>query len=546
MKATARILTLFLFLLSAKPVPAQKTKKIVLADLKSKPVTAAIGPYGTRLLGENCNSSATAVPGINQSDGPATGSGCHNCSLNAVNADWFVYQAPAPGFITVSSCGMGVDTRLWVYESDSASCHHMVYLTGSDDQCEVSPGGDDFASRAAFFVCPGKYYFLEWDDQWDNSGFMFELSFAAALDYELSLAAVCFSEYTQMPLSSAAVGLGLVDRNIGSHAMHDVQVNFTVEKEGDTLFDFLLPLHGILPVCETDTFLYADSALLWQPGTYTAYAHLFADEAEPFVINNYVGYNFLVDTTFARDDGNIFGAFGIGDGMGGSLGHNFTLRQPDVLTSIAFQLTDGFKPGNVTRIDVYSTDASGMPLTLLGSTIDKTLTPVDTGLLLLPLANGNLHLPAGEYYFGIAETTDFISLAVTPANYTPGKMWFKGPLSGNAWVHLEDFDVKDIAFLIRPNFGNTYPWASVHSPDEMQISVAPNPSPGVFYITLDVPKQATFRVMDALGRQVKSGYIPQSSAINYNIDLSNFPVGIYTVQVISDNKAYHQKIMVAR
>jgi len=546
MKATARILSLFLLLLSARPTPAQETKKIVLADFTHKSVMASVVPPESRLLGENCNSSAQAVIGVNFTDGPASGLGCHNCSLNAQNADWFVYMATMPGFIGVSSCGRGIDTRLWIYESDSPSCHHMAYLTGSDDDCEISPGGDGFASQAGFFVCPGKFYFLEWDDQWDDSGFTFELSFTSAFDYELLLTDVHFTEYTQMPLSSAAIGMRLVDRNIGAHAMSNVQIHFALEKEGDTVADFTQQIHGALPMCATDTFTCADSVFLWQRGAYTAHAHLFADEVEALVANNYVGYDFLVDTTFARDDGNIFAGFGIGDGQGGTLGHNFTLRQPDVLTTVSFRLVNGYKPGNITRIDIYSTDASGMPLTLLGSTVDKTLTPADTGLLTLPLAGAYLNLPAGEYYFGIVETTDFISLAVTPANYTPHKMWFKGPMSANAWVHLEDFDVRDIAFVIRPNFGKTYPWASIDSPEELGISIAPNPSQGIFYITLNTLQNAMMRITDAQGRLIKSEYIPAVYSTNYNMDLSAFPVGLYTLQIVSDNKMWYQKIVISR
>jgi hypothetical protein len=105
-------------------------------------------------------------------DGPEEGGGCENCSGGAQHADWFYYDAPANGSISVSSCLNDVNTRVWVY---TGSCGNLTPLGGSDDDCQISQGGPNLASEVIINVSGGTRYYFEWDDRWspDNFGFSF-------------------------------------------------------------------------------------------------------------------------------------------------------------------------------------------------------------------------------------------------------------------------------------------------------------------------------------------------------------------------------------
>ncbi len=107
-------------------------------------------------------------------DGPDAGGGCHNCSGGAQHADWFYYDAPANGTISVGSCLGSVNTRLWVY---TGSCGNLVEVASSDDDCAVTLNGPNTASEVTLNVTGGTRYYFEWDDRWSDSNFDFSFAF---------------------------------------------------------------------------------------------------------------------------------------------------------------------------------------------------------------------------------------------------------------------------------------------------------------------------------------------------------------------------------
>jgi len=122
--------------------------------------------------GDNC---ATAVQittnGTYTADGPSTGGGATHQS-NATNADWYYFTAPSAGEIEVSACNLGsVDTRLWIYDG---SCVALNPIDDDDDGCTTF----QFASVLTnIVVTSGTTYYIEWDDQWDDTTFQFTFTF---------------------------------------------------------------------------------------------------------------------------------------------------------------------------------------------------------------------------------------------------------------------------------------------------------------------------------------------------------------------------------
>ncbi|WP_170254552.1 GEVED domain-containing protein [Phaeodactylibacter luteus] len=125
--------------------------------------------------GETCAEAIElTASGTYTANGPSSGNGCQNCSGGASQADWFYFDAPANGTLSISSCFGGVNTRLWAY---TGSCGALNSLASSDDACVISPNGAPAAAELAFNVSAGTRYYFEWDNRWSTDGFDFEFSY---------------------------------------------------------------------------------------------------------------------------------------------------------------------------------------------------------------------------------------------------------------------------------------------------------------------------------------------------------------------------------
>ncbi len=91
---------------------------------------------------------------------------------NAPSATWYSYTADADGYAFLSSCGMGLDTRVWIF----SECGDRKTLGVNDDECDLG-NGSIWASYREWPVTAGTTYYIAWDNRWDNDVFDFELGF---------------------------------------------------------------------------------------------------------------------------------------------------------------------------------------------------------------------------------------------------------------------------------------------------------------------------------------------------------------------------------
>lgn len=126
----------------------------------------------------SCSTAATAIVGLN-TVGTVNGTlldGCGN-TWSATYANWFVYNSTISGIVTVTSdlsqndgSVYSDDTYLNVY---SGSCGALTCIGYNDDTA------DNYLSTLTFTVEPGVSYYIEWADEWDDTGFQFELTATA-------------------------------------------------------------------------------------------------------------------------------------------------------------------------------------------------------------------------------------------------------------------------------------------------------------------------------------------------------------------------------
>lgn len=126
--------------------------------------------------GMNCNEAIVLIaPGTYTSQGPSYGNGCHNCSSSS-HANWYTFTPPKDGVVNIYSCRGGADTRLFVYEG--ANCGSLTEIASGDDDCEISFGGATHAAEVSMVnVSAGVPIFIEWDDRWSQSSFLWTLEF---------------------------------------------------------------------------------------------------------------------------------------------------------------------------------------------------------------------------------------------------------------------------------------------------------------------------------------------------------------------------------
>ena len=269
------------------------------------------------------------------------------------------------------------------------------------------------------------------------------------------------NEYTLIPYSQAHVSLQGIVNNIGLNPLTNIAVDFEVfDGVGNSVFT---------DVGTLDTLVAGASAIIAGAGTFTPPAlgqyyvqyTVSSDLDDDLTNNTFTGGTFEVTPTqYARDDGNINGAFGFGVGIevndNAELGQNFEVVRPDELMSITFYL-DQPPQGDVIYATIYDTNPNGSPDNLLAVTTNYTITAADAAngvLLTLPIANGSITLQPGMYFVGLTEPAQSISVFAHPSIYTPGRTWVKWDFNPNGpgiWSNFEDFGF-NVALYLRADF----------------------------------------------------------------------------------------------
>lgn len=127
--------------------------------------------------GGGCLNAISIAPGIHIVDSMISGSASFKDILpNPTKAIWYKFTPAQDGFISISSCSGGADTRLFVY---AGKCDSLSLFGFNDDFCSKDASGDETASDISKQVKAGRTYFIEWDNAWDTARFTFTLSFSS-------------------------------------------------------------------------------------------------------------------------------------------------------------------------------------------------------------------------------------------------------------------------------------------------------------------------------------------------------------------------------
>jgi Secretion system C-terminal sorting domain len=121
--------------------------------------------------GNGCAAPVTITAGTYKVDTMYKGA---NTFLDATASKWYKYVPTQDGLMTISSCGGGSDSRLFVY---LGTCTALSLFAYNEDFCALDAGGlDEYAASVSKFVKSGQTYFIEWDNRWDAVKFNFTIS----------------------------------------------------------------------------------------------------------------------------------------------------------------------------------------------------------------------------------------------------------------------------------------------------------------------------------------------------------------------------------
>ncbi|MBL7924516.1 MAG: T9SS type A sorting domain-containing protein [Bacteroidia bacterium] len=235
------------------------------------------------------------------------------------------------------------------------------------------------------------------------------------------------------------------------------------------------------------------------------------------------------DTVYARDNGVVNGALGIGSNIGGTLGQLYTLNSPDVITSVTFRC-NGPTENDTTRVVIYNF-AGSAPGTMIGKSDFYYFSASDTNGVVLTLEvkdmSGNpLTLGPGTYFVGIEEYFENVSLATSNFNWRPAVTYITFP--GQAWASNEAFGFKRI-YVLRANTGNSVTaLPEFDGSDALQVF----PNPARDRITLSLERGLFSYALTDLNGRVLEQRMGLGGKKEVQLSTDKMAVGVYQIRAV--------------
>lgn len=269
-------------------------------------------------------------------------------------------------------------------------------------------------------------------------------------------------EYTSIPLEQAVnMPLGGTIRNVSpTTAATDAQLSVNVYQAPN----FTTP---VFTQSSTPAALAANTSSTVSVGSYTPtavgqYRFQYVSTCTGNTVASNDTMNYDIDITsheYARDNGNVVGALGIGASEIGNLGNKFTIHTTNDIDSVlaVFNKT-GIGFGDSTRIEIYNF-AAGLPSTKIGTspihifTAADTLTGLDSYYFPITDLSGNpLQLTPGDYLVSVVEYNQNVEICNTDLIFTANTVFVKWPsIPGGTWANVETFGGSFAKpFVIRP------------------------------------------------------------------------------------------------
>ena len=116
--------------------------------------------------GDDCANAVEVNEGVTYtSDGPTAGNGASTYSGDT-NSDWYYFIPSTTDSYTISSCGSGNDTKLFVFDG---TCGTLNNIADRDDDCNVN-------EEVTLLMTSGTTYYIEWSDSYSTDPVTFSIT----------------------------------------------------------------------------------------------------------------------------------------------------------------------------------------------------------------------------------------------------------------------------------------------------------------------------------------------------------------------------------
>jgi hypothetical protein len=192
------------------------------------------------------------------------------------------------------------------------------------------------------------------------------------------------------------------------------------------------------------------------PDFYTYEYVLLHSGIDQVATNDTLYRGILIDQNiYARDDGNVVSALGIGAGNGGYLGESFQVVNNGKIDSVMAYVTQGYT-GRKYAACIWNTTSAGVPTTIAAYT-DTLLYPDDSGrVYMMAMDNGPYTIAPGNYVVTMIEFDSTLALGITSSIFHAGTTWINWPTNPfGGWANNEAFgNAFRKPYVIRPHFQN--------------------------------------------------------------------------------------------
>jgi hypothetical protein len=473
-----------------------------------------------------CQSATPVTPGMyNIADGELDcfgGGFFYDTEDDAgLQSRWYSYTAEEDGYITVSSCNGGDDTRAYIL---GGPCGDLAILSANDDRCELEPGGDAWASLAEAPVTAGETYYIFWDDYWGPGAYSWELSFTGGAlpdgNFCASAIAVDPGVYTIGGFGEASVGGGVLGASTNpASAVFAPQLYagaawYTYTPTADETI--------IITSCDSgeDTYVNVYTGECGDISSLDLIAS--NDDFADCAPSSQLELDVTAGTTYYIEWMDLYT----------TVAHEWELSAAVSLTTVTFQVdaTILVESGEISADGIYLAggfnDFTGEPMNEGADNIWTLTLDIEPGTYTYKFQNG----PGGW------ETIDTsVGDDCTVGGY------------GDREVVVEDMEITTdlvcFGYCVTCNFVDT-------DEEVLQASVDifPNPARDLLNVQIDLPQAAdnlSVRLVNAFGQVVSEQYLGQLQSDNIELDLSKVPAGAYMLQV-RDGQAQHTQSVIVQ
>jgi hypothetical protein len=369
--------------------------------------------------------------------------------------------------------------------------------------------------------------------------------------------------------------------NLGSATQMDVRMTISVEKDGVNLFSMDSPALDSLPKNENGYLFEPSSYLAHDIGEYTVNYSVYSTGLEENPGDNSLEQEFLIsDSTFAVDGGWNNTVDGINNGYDSTgtnplpykIGNLFPIKVAGntIARSITFAIAVGNAggiPNSINQkalVSLYKVDSnaanyfstsllvSSDTFTVSASNLTPLVSSTDFNYITLPFLTPYEITEDGEYlavveYLGSPSFSGYFNVGTSNPNLAqrPRISWLFDPSLDSAnWFYFEN-----VSPVIRLNVTSDIP-IGIEKPQKkgQDIVVFPNPSlvGSILEYQLAENSKVEILLFDSKGQKTSLLNVIEKPIGTYqqHLDFSQFPKGIYVIQLITNSNCKSQKVVI--